>query len=245
MHLPLRVALLGGYGLVGTELAHARKGDWDVLRLDSAVSASPIDDVDDRALDILDEEELAVHLSGVDVAVHLANVPIRTPPPYSAALIRDTFAVNVGSVYASIRACARSGVKSLIHVSSMSVFTDARSGDPTGNGDALEPYGLSKRLAESACSALSHIGPTITSVRIAFPTPDASWPQWLRPSDRELVPLLFDGDSYQALPIGDLARAIDLLAPRGGDHMIVALAGDRRLAPTIEDLEVQLQESAS
>lgn len=241
----LRVALLGGAGLVGTELARARMDDWDILRLDLAVSATPLRCVEDRVLNILDEGALADCLAGVDAVVHLANVPVRTPSPYPAELIRDTFAVNVGSIYAAIRASARSGVAAFVHVSSMSVFADARADDPTGEGDALHPYGFSKRLAEEACAALSRLGPTVTSVRIAFPTPDADWPQWLRPSDRELVPLVLGEHVYEALRIGDLARAVDLLAPRRGEHLTVALAGDRRLAPTIADLERQLHESAS
>lgn len=232
-----RVALLGGAGLVGTELLRVRANRWQVSRLDVQTGSVLADGGAVQVVDVLDEAALTAALMGVDVAVHLANIPVRTPPPYAASSLRDAFAVNVGSVYAGIRACAAAGVGAFIHVSSLSVFTDSRSDLPEGEGDSLEPYGLSKRLAEHACAALQDLGPTVTSIRIAFPTSDDAWPLWLRPSDMTPVPLTADGTTYTALKITDLARAIDILSYRRGKYRRTALAGDSRLASTIEDLE--------
>lgn len=229
--------MLGGAGLVGAELFRVRARRWQVTQIDVQPPTAPAQDQEVAIVDVLDEAALAAELAGVDVAVHLANVPVRTPPPYAASSLRDAFAVNVGSVYAGIRACAAAGVGSFIHVSSMSVFADSRSDTTDGEGNALDPYGLSKRLAEHACAALEDVGPTVTSIRIAFPTPDDIWPLWLRPSDRVPVPLTTDGTTYTALRIADLARAIEILSPRRGRYLKTALAGDSRLAPTIENLE--------
>lgn len=231
-----RVALLGGAGLVGSELSRVRQSQWQISQID--VQPRTAQDSDQRVtiIDVLDEAALTAALAGIDVVVHLANIPVRTSAPHPAASLRDTFAVNVGSVYAGIRACAAAGVDSFIHVSSMSVFADSRSDAPEGEGDALEPYGLSKRLAEHACAALEDVGPTVTSIRIAFPTPDDVWPLWLRPSDRTAIALTADDATYQALRITDLAHAIDILSRRRGGYARMALAGDARIAPTIEDL---------
>ncbi|MCK2034922.1 NAD(P)-dependent oxidoreductase [Microbacterium sp. SSW1-49] len=231
-----RVALLGGAGLVGSELSRIRHGSWQVSRIDVHPGATADADQPAAIVDVLDEAALTSVLTGVDIVVHLANVPVRTPPPYPASTLRDAFAVNVGSVYTGIRASAAAGVGSFIHVSSMSVFADSRSETPEGEGDALESYGLSKRLAEHACAAMEDVGPTVTSIRIAFPTPDDAWPLWLRPSDSTAIPLTFDDETYTALRISDLARAIDILSARRGRYARLALAGDARLAPTVDDL---------
>lgn len=204
----MRIALLGGAGRLGSWLHPWLSDAHDVNILDRQAGDGVI------AVQATDRAGLAMILQGHDALVHLAAVVPRGDQTQQAAVVETAWAVNVGSVAQAMLACADAGVTRFIHLSSLSVFTDAGQRPILADDrpDSLEPYGLTKRVAEALCSTLAdELGLDAVSVRLGWPTSEEVAPLWVRPATGEAVEvrLASDGTVIPALGARALARLLE------------------------------------
>ncbi len=208
----MHVLVIGGAGMVGSNVVPHLAQRHTVRVLDQR----PLDvgGVESVTGDARSPDDVAAAVDGVEGVVHMAaSVP--RAKGYDAAANRLAFEVNVGSLHLALSLAAGAGVRSFVHISTMSVFGDyaTRPIDPTAAPDAVDPYGLTKRLGEQVVAALSPaLGLAACSLRLIFPTPDADWPLWRSPEGfppREMR--MHDGTGARIPPLAavDLAAAID------------------------------------
>ena len=134
------------------------------------------------------------------------------------------FSVLVTSVFTTLEAASRAGVTRAVLISSMSVFASRpvrlpdRVLDETSPPDALDVYGLAKRLAEvvGQAAAQAH-GMTVTALRIGWPASETAWPAWALPAfPQPAVIRRADGTAVPALAACDLAAAVLAVLNRDG-----------------------------
>jgi nucleoside-diphosphate-sugar epimerase len=224
----MRIVLIGGSGTVGRLLITHLAGRHELVVIDPAPVDSPA--VTHIVTDVTRPGALDA-LAGADAAVHLAAVVPLADEAAHGDRVAGAFAVNVGSVYASLAAAAGHQLAAFVHISTMSVY--AHYGhwpiDPATPPDATEPYGLSKRLAEDACRALANRGesPSVCSLRLAYPTPDGDWPRWRLPETGTLrQPRGPDGTPITALAATDLAAGVTAALHYRGPYRTFAIVGD-------------------
>lgn len=226
----MRILLIGGAGAVGSALAARLRAHHDVTVGDLASGGASTERLH---LDATDPAAVRAALARADAAVHLAAVVPRGSAARDARMIDAALRVNVSSVVHTLHAARETGVGHVVHASTLSVFRDygrvriERGAVP----DAHEPYGLTKRLAETACRAIAGDDLRVTSLRLAFPTTDALWPAWRSPGAGEAtaprVPALDDGTCFGALHPDDLADAVEAALHRdGAPYAAVAVTGD-------------------
>lgn len=220
------ILLIGGGGGLGAGVAPhlSRLGQVRVLDLATSGSNHRPAEVEMIVGDVTDPSTVAAACAGMSAVIHLAAV-ITATGTYTPTQMADAFAVNVASVHTCLVAAAEAGAQSFVYVSSMSVYADYghRPVDPTAAPDAADVYGLTKRLGEEVCAALSgnvdeSAGMTVTAARVALPTPDDAWPRWVQPHGRpgRQRPRLDDGTPMPTLAYSDVAGAFEaLLAYRG------------------------------
>jgi nucleoside-diphosphate-sugar epimerase len=204
----VRVLFIGGAGYVGRLVLPHLLASHHVRVLDRR----PVDGLDHVVGDATDPAVLAGALAGVDALVHAA---MGSPAAWgTAAGAAEAFDVNVKSVHLALRAAHEAGVPHAVHVSSMSVYRDltGRPLDESVPPDATDLYGLTKRLGEEVCrAAVAEWGLTVTALRLAWPTPDELWPDWLpphvpdQPEDPRRTP---DGGLVAATAASDVASAL-------------------------------------
>ncbi|MCC2593289.1 NAD(P)-dependent oxidoreductase [Tessaracoccus sp. OS52] len=219
----MRIALLGGSG---------RIGGWIAPRLATAHEVTIIDRMGPVVVEATDRQGLAEVLENHDALVHLcARVP-RGDEATDPRVVGEAWAVNVGSVAQAMLACADAGVARFLHMSSLSVFAYAgvRRLGADEAPDSLHPYGLSKRMAEATAAELAPVlGIAAVSIRIGWPTPDATAPLWLNPSTGQPEQVrLADGSAVPAIAGSDVARwiATELAGHREPGHRILNLVAD-------------------
>lgn len=235
----MRILIVGGAGTVGTWLTDALGAEHQVTVLDrhapgtATVPTSAPEESTPRVhhAEATDTSALAGAIADQDQVVHLAGVTPREGWADSADRIADAFAVNVGSLAATLEVCAEQGVRRVVHISSMAVF--ARLGtnpvDPEGEPDSFTPYGLSKRAGEwVARQYAEQRGLHVTSLRLVFPTADEDAPAWRHPGDHTLRrPALADGTPVPAVPASQVARAVLEAADGTGGHRTVVVSASR------------------
>ncbi|HLR92901.1 MAG TPA: NAD(P)-dependent oxidoreductase [Jiangellaceae bacterium] len=234
----MKVLLIGGAGAVGSYLSTHLSARHRVWVLDRAAPDNPDNwgppnggRVTYLEGDAREPSDVRGAVQGCDVVVHLAGVVPGNRDESDDADVQQAFAVNVASVHLALQVAARAGVARLIHISSMSVFH--RYGrvpvDVIQPPDAAEPYGLTKRLAEEVCRSSENLpGLGVCSLRLAFPTPDADWPLWRPPQDRQEPTLrtLDDGTPLHALSASDLAGGLEAAIDYSGPYRTFCLLGD-------------------
>src|SRR5699024_9060567 len=146
--------------------------------------------------------------------------------------VKAGFDVNVASLHMALRIAEDAGVGSFLHISTGSVYSrigQERIDVATAVPDATDPYGLTKRLAETVCAAAAeHSAMSITSLRLVYPTTDAAWPSWQSPLEAELrrACRMDDGTVFPALAPADLAGAVEAALHRRGPYAIAMVSGD-------------------
>lgn len=219
----LRITLIGGRGRVGGLVAPIlRARGHQVLVADLGVEKETPEQT--RA-DAMSHADVARVVRDADLVVHMAVVVNRTAEEDQRPdRLRDCYAVNVGSVAVAVEQCRLAGVP-LVQISSMSVFSQYGQVrvDPAAEPDSTQTYGFTKRLAEQVCSLHARAFPEIrvTSLRLAFPTPDDVAPLWKVPFSDELRQVrLLDGTPVDALPASQLAMAIEQCADMPAGHRV-------------------------
>ena len=147
-NLSRRLALLGGAGFIGRNLADAlRARGHVVLVVDPRLPASATADV--ALLPLVERERLQalLRLHAVDTVVHLASLML--PASDAAAFEREVADVLVPS-FALMDYCARSAIRVVLFSSGGTVYGDAGPG-PIREDQRLAPqsrYGLAKVMLE-------------------------------------------------------------------------------------------------
>lgn len=222
----MRIALLGGAGRVGTWIAPRLADDHEVTVLDVAAGDGVV------AVDALDQTALAEAFAGHDAVIHLCAVVPRGDETLDPERVAQAWAVNVGSVAQALLACRDSGVARFVHMSSLSVFSTAGVEllAPESPTDSLQPYGLSKRIAERTCADLAgQLGVDAVSVRVGWPTPDHLAPLWLQPLSGEAIEVRrADGGVIPAISGRQLAEALlsELARDPVPGHRAIAVVAD-------------------
>ena len=232
----MRITVIGGKGGVGSSLVTAWRAEHELTVLDR--SDAPMDGVRELIGDAEDPALLAEALEGADAVVHLAALLPRGSEAEQLPGTARAIAVNVGSVLLALRLARRAGARAFVHISSLSVF-DRYGLEPIPAGaapDAVELYGVTKRLAEQALRMAVEGRPpsaeeeqiTVTSLRLAFPTTAEEWPRWhdpVQPAAPAELKHLADGSAHCALHPEDLAAAVmaALVRERGAPFETIAV----------------------
>lgn len=169
----MKLLIIGGGGhlgrLIGPTLAeshHVTVADrMPGLRLDWATTT---------AVDVLDQDALTRAAEGMDAIVYMA---MGTKEGWgSPAWARSQFDVNVTGLYNALQAAARADVRRVVIAGSLSVFDAFLTSTDESTPDAVDAYGLSKRLGEEVASAASaEHGLHITILRLVLPVGDDVW----------------------------------------------------------------------
>lgn len=214
----MRIVVIGGSGYVGSLiLPGLTDAGHEVRVLDPAAPAGNAEWVRGSATD---PAALDAALDGATAVIHSA---MGQPSPGGTSDPVTSFNVLVTSAFTALAAAARAGVMRAVLISSISVFANEpvrlpdRMLDETASPDAIDAYGLAKRLAEHVGQAAAQAhGMTVTALRIAWPTTEPAWPAWALPSlPAPAVIHRADGTPIPALAASDLTAAV--LAALGRD----------------------------
>lgn len=184
----MKVLITGAAGYVGRRVAAGLDGEHELRLAD--VHPLPGDPRFERA-DVTSLEDMLRVTAGMDAVVHLAVASGLEGEEEDDAFNVQRFEVNVRGTYNVLEAARRSGVRRVVHTSSVMVTW----GYPPGElipSDApprtAGTYSLTKAMAEAACEHFARTaGLSIVCLRIAKPIDpdDPSWrsarlrPQWL------------------------------------------------------------------
>lgn len=172
----MRIAVIGASGDVGGMVLPLLAEHHSVRTVDIRPPAHSYGEHVEAS--ILDPEALARALEGQDAVVCLA---MGTKQDWgSPAWAKSNLEVNVAGLHLVARLAAEAGARSVVSASSMSVFSDwnAMGHDEDFAPDALDAYGLSKRLGEEVLSAAVESGlETAVSLRLFGPVTDDAWDQ--------------------------------------------------------------------
>lgn len=227
---------MGGAGYVGSLILPGLADAGHEARVLDLVA--PRGDVDWVQGSAADPAALDAAFGGVDAVVHAAMSAVE---PDGTADPAGLFSVLVTSAFTTLDAAGRAGVTRAVLISSMSVFANQpvrlpdRDLDETSPPDALDAYGLAKRLAESVGQAAAQAhGMTVTALRIAWPTSEPAWPAWALPAlPQPTVVRRADGTPVPALAASDLTTAVLAALDRDGGFDVFHILGsseDRHLS---------------
>jgi dihydroflavonol-4-reductase len=147
----MTIAVTGGSGHIGGNLVRALLDRGEAVRVlvrkDSrAIKGLAVEQV---AGDVLDRDSLGTLVIGAEVVYHLAAKIVLVPDPNGSAQ-----RVNVDGTRNVVDACLKTGVRRLVHFSSIHAFAEEPRGQvvdetrPLASGPHLYPYDRSKAEGE-------------------------------------------------------------------------------------------------
>ncbi len=219
----MRILVVGGSGYVAGLILPLLGRRHDIRILDPRPCRGPWEQV---VGDATDHRVLATALDRVDVVVHCAMGAARASRPDAVA---NTFDVNVKSVYLTLAVAHTAGVRHAVHISSLSVYdkVTARRLLEEDPPDAVDPYGLTKRLGEEAGrAAAARWGMSVNVLRLAWPTPDDVWPAWGR-GKKPRIWRTPGGTPIHATAATDVASAVLAAIDFRAGFEIFHITGDR------------------
>ena len=169
----MRVLVTGAAGLLGREVvAVLARGGWRVRAHDRRILPSEADEF--LCGDLLDAEQAARAVAGMDAVVHAAALP--SPSQGSE---QEVFTVNVEAAHRVLSAAGHAGVRRIVHVSSLSALGLAWSSRYRAPREipiteqhpfvGEDVYGLSKHLGEVVAQTVARRdGATVVSLRFPF-----------------------------------------------------------------------------
>ncbi|MET9336382.1 NAD(P)-dependent oxidoreductase [Nonomuraea sp. NPDC003804] len=225
----VRVLVAGGSGAVGALVVPELAARHDVTVMDLRPPAAGVPYVRGS---VTDHDDVRRAAEGHDALVYLA-MGRKEGWREGDAWVDSHFAVNVTGLYVTLRACAQAGARVAVHASSMSVFEGYATRDYVRRPepDAVDAYGLTKRLGEQICEAAAREHDlTVTALRLVHPMPDEEWQAYA-------------GDHPDLVTAaGDAAAAfVAALERRGPGFAAYTITGDYRRSrldwtPALHDL---------
>lgn len=216
----MRLLVVGGCGHVGSIVVPVLARTHEVRVLDVHPPGTPVSNVDYHTGDLRDVDLVASLASEVDSMVFMAKGP--TDGWGTPETAYQHFDVSVSGLYLAIRGAVEGGVRHVVYTSSMSVYRYPDTEifqypDESVPADAVDFYGLAKRLGEQVCrAATAEHGVDAVCLRLCFPMPDEEWPKNERPRQRAI-----------STSGRDTAAAIDAaLHRRGHGFDVYAISGD-------------------
>lgn len=172
-----RLLVIGGSGLVGSLIVPGLTDEYRVRILDPRrPDYGP--DVEYAAGGSTDPAAVAAAFEGVDVFAYLVMGPkdpaVWELPEYAPL----QFDMAVRGLYTVARAAVEAGVRHGVYASSMSVFKKYTLEERLGAGvpDAIDFYGLAKRLGEEVLAArVASDDLSAVALRLCLPMSDADW----------------------------------------------------------------------
>jgi nucleoside-diphosphate-sugar epimerase len=178
---------------------------------------------------LLDEHALYPLLEGCEALVHLGNHPNRFAGPSPQRLLAENAAMNANAVYAALDR----GVRQIVFASSIQVLipNEEIRGAPyylpylplDANAPAnpgLNPYGLSKQLAEDLLRVVARTKPELAVTVLRYPMLFGDWFRARLATNGGRVPAdhVHLGEATAHLSFEDAARLIALVLerPRAG-----------------------------
>jgi nucleoside-diphosphate-sugar epimerase len=167
----MRLLVIGGSGRVG-RMVMPYLAERHTIRIFDLVEppAGPWEQVIGS---VEDYKALAAGMDGVDAVVYMAmNTQDNWGSIPTSAMAFD---VNVKGLYLALRAAVDRHIPHAVFTSSLSVYEPRLGRYPEDEEppDALDFYGLTKRLGEEVCRArVAEGGITITALRLCYPTAD-------------------------------------------------------------------------
>ena len=139
----MKIAITGGAGFIGTELARSLKAQGHELILIDLKKSSEFPE-NSRLVDVRDEEAVRNAIAGVDVIYHLAAEHRDDVRP-----IQKYYDVNVGGARNVIAAAQTHNIKTIIFTSSVAIYgLDAGDSKETDTPAPFNDYGRSKLDSE-------------------------------------------------------------------------------------------------
>ena len=152
----MKIAITGGSGFIGTNLASLLKKEHDILILDK--SQPKIQDVDFIECDLLESEKISSVLENFDIVIHLAaavGVKLTEENPL------HTLNLNIKGTQNILESCKQNNVKKIIFASSSEIYGEALH-VPIKETDPPMPitnYGVTKITGEEYVKAFAKISP--------------------------------------------------------------------------------------
>ncbi|MBT2496733.1 NAD(P)-dependent oxidoreductase [Microbacterium sp. ISL-59] len=169
----MRIVMIGGAGHVGRLIGPAVAGLGEVVVADRA-GVPPVAWASTVDVDVQDADSLRVALRDADVVVYLA---MGTKDGWGGlSWAQSQFEVNVLGLHTALEVAVECGVAHVVIAGSMSVFADFRNAAAGDLPDAVDAYGLSKRLGEEVARAVAvRHGVDVTVLRLVLPMGDEIW----------------------------------------------------------------------
>ncbi|NUQ01364.1 MAG: NAD(P)-dependent oxidoreductase [Armatimonadetes bacterium] len=172
----MKVLMVGAAGHVGGILRPALEARHECRYVD----LKPIPGAEDRTVvgSVTDHEVMAQAMEGIDVALQLAMAPYRgADEPRSVDLSYD---VHVKGMHRVLEAAVRAGTKRVVYASTLSVYRGNRAGGLRTEEmppDAVDLYGLTKRLGEEVCKAFAvrHAPLSVLALQLVQPRTEEQW----------------------------------------------------------------------
>lgn len=177
----MNVMVVGAAGHVGSILRPALEARHACRYLD----VKPVAGAEERTVvgSITDPVAVAEAMAGCEVCVQLAMWPNRR----DADNVDGSYDVHVKGMHRVLEAAVKAGVQRVIYASTLSVYRGSRlvngTRDETIPPDAVDLYGLTKRLGEEVCKAFAVKYPelSILCLQMVMPRSEQQWAEELRP----------------------------------------------------------------
>ncbi len=172
----MKLLVVGGAGHVGGILRPAFEARHECRYLD----LRPIEGAEDRTVvgSLLDPEVLKPAAAGCDVLIQLA---MHHGHRDQANAVDGEYDVHVKGMHRILEAAVEVGAKRVVYASSLSVYRRLRQEgdvfDETRPPDAVDLYGLTKRLGEVVCQAFTvkHPELSVFALQLVLPRTAEQW----------------------------------------------------------------------
>ncbi|HIZ35301.1 MAG TPA: NAD(P)-dependent oxidoreductase [Candidatus Ruania gallistercoris] len=213
----MNVVVIGGAGLVGSLIVRRLAGSHQV-RLADLDPADGHGVAEPMTVDVTDIGQVRSAVQGQDALVYLA-MGQRSSWGETGGWVESHFDVNVKGLYLTLSAAAEAGVRQCVYASSLSIFEDYLAWGHQlehRTPDATDGYGLTKRLGEQVCEAVSRESALpVVSLRLCHPMPDEEWRDYSGPAPETVT------------AASDVARAFDRALDYGASgHETFIITGD-------------------
>lgn len=172
----MNVLVIGGAGRVGTMIVNRLARDHRVRVADLRPwTGGPAESV---LADVTDVASLRTAVEDQSAVVYLA-MGRRDTWGTTDGWAQSHFDVNVKGLYLTLRTAAEAGIRQAVYASSLSIFEDYLDHGhelERREPDAVDGYGLTKRLGEQVCvAAVREHKMSVTSLRLCAPMPDEDY----------------------------------------------------------------------